>query len=276
MTATDGGRRRASYYFAEAFSAKPGPCWRYVADSAGRLAVTVSSFIRSLTGVITSPCLRSIHNLSVPLDDSSVRTRVASPRIYRKSDDCSGAFSTRFHLPSIPHNRSPDTRRRERRDRANTSSTTASVSAPPSASRLATHPATRRQVRRSGAGKVQEVLRLQADQRRRAFEKVGLALPDEPCTTPAEVAAALDGTVVAYGQLWWVRSSDGWEPGLAGLVDVLIGGLMHLAPPYESKIASLKRDVKDRLRVTERPSQSRSPSAGLTSLRRLPQSGLHH
>jgi hypothetical protein len=105
---------------------------------------------------------------------------------------------------------------------------------------------------------------------------VGLALPDEPCTTPAEVAAALDGTVVAYGQLWWVRSSDGWEPGLAGLVDVLIGGLMHLAPPYESKIASLKRDVKDRLRVTERPSQSRSPSAGLTSLRRLPQSGLHH
>ena len=33
-------------------------------------------------------------------------------------------------------------------------------------------------------------------------------------------------------------------PGLAGLVDVLIGGLMHLAPPYESKIASLGIDKR--------------------------------
>ena len=94
---------------------------------------------------------------------------------------------------------------------------------------------------------------MQADQRRRAFQKVGLEVPERPCTTASEVAAALEGRVVAHGTSWWVRSSGGWEPGLAGLVDVLIGGLMHV-PPYESKIASVKREAKGRLRVAERPS----------------------
>jgi hypothetical protein len=99
---------------------------------------------------------------------------------------------------------------------------------------------------------VSDALRFQADQRRKAFKKVGLALPERPCTTAAEVAAALEGIVVAHGPSWWVRTSDGWEPGFSGLVDVLISGLMH-AKPFGSKMASIKREVKDRLRVTERP-----------------------
>jgi hypothetical protein len=101
---------------------------------------------------------------------------------------------------------------------------------------------------------VPDVSREQADQRRRAFQKVGLAVPERPCTTAAEVAAALEGHVVAHGSSWRVRTSEGWEPGYGGLVGVLIGGLMHVKP-YDSQIARIKRDVKDRLRIIERPTR---------------------